>query len=63
MALRLLNADEAVEGAVHSGELGQLAHDESGALVEIAAAEVRHRVLKKATSLRWGFPLRIFKML
>ena len=56
VALRLLNADEAVEGAVHSGELGQLAHDESGALVEIAAAEVRHRVLKKATSLRWGLP-------
>jgi ferrous iron transport protein B len=56
VALRLLNADEAVEGAVHSGELGQLAHDESGALVEIAAAEVRQRVLKKAIGLRWNLP-------
>ena len=56
VALRLLNADEAVEGAVQSGELGQLAHDESGALVEIAPAEARHRVLKKGMSLRWSLP-------
>ena len=56
VALRLLNADEAVEGAVQSGELGQLSHDESGALVEIAPAEARHRVLKKGMSLRWNLP-------
>ena len=56
VALRLLNADEAVEGAVQSGELGQLSHDESGALVEIAPAEARHRVLKKGMSLRWSLP-------
>ena len=56
VALRQLNADEAVEGAVQSGELGQLSHDESGALVEIAPAEARHRVLKKGMSLRWSLP-------
>ena len=56
VALRLLNADEAVEGAVQSGELGQLSHDESGALVEIAPVEARHRVLKKGMSLRWSLP-------
>ena len=56
VALRLLIADEAVEGAVQSGELGQLSHDESGALGEIAPAEARHRVLKKGMSLRWSLP-------
>ncbi|GIT50478.1 MAG: hypothetical protein Ct9H300mP15_06910 [Gemmatimonadota bacterium] len=57
MALRLLNADEAVEGAVHSGELGQLAHDESGALVEITAAEVRHRGTKEGDKPEMGSSL------
>jgi ferrous iron transport protein B len=56
VALRLLNADEAVEGAVLSGELGQLSHDESGAVVEIAPVEARQRVRKTAMSLRWGLP-------
>jgi ferrous iron transport protein B len=56
VALRLLNADEAVEGAVLSGELGQLSHDESGAVVKIAPVEARQRVRKTAMSLRWGLP-------
>lgn len=55
VALRLLNADEAVEQAISGGELGLLTGDD--ALAEAAATipqEVRDRVLEEASSLRWG---------
>ena len=61
VALRLLNADEAVEDAVRSGELGLLMSD--GKSEDIAPAprdpaplEVRLGVLSRASALRWNLP-------
>jgi ferrous iron transport protein B len=56
VALRLLNADEAVQEAVRSGELGQLIHDESGTEVPDTPDLDRIRVLDSATRLRWELP-------
>jgi len=56
VALRLLNADEAVQEAVRSGELGQLTHDESTTEVEAPPEEARQRLLDAATRLRWDLP-------
>ena len=56
VALRLLNADEAVQEAVRSGELGQLIHDESGTEVPDTPDSDRIRVLDSATRLRWELP-------
>ncbi|MDE0898295.1 MAG: ferrous iron transport protein B [Longimicrobiales bacterium] len=56
VALRLLNADEAVQEAVRSGELGQLIHDESWASVSPPPEEESERLLDVATRLRWELP-------
>jgi ferrous iron transport protein B len=54
VAMRLLNADEAVVEAVRTGELGQLGHDgEPGSSPDLAA---RERVLDAARKLRWELP-------
>jgi ferrous iron transport protein B len=55
VALRLLNADEAVQEAVRSGELGQLTG--SGTDVHTPPPESeRQRVLDEATHWRWDLP-------
>jgi ferrous iron transport protein B len=54
VALRLLNADEAVMEAVLSGELGQLGSDE--AAEEVPSEEQRARVLDEARRHRWELP-------
>jgi GTPase len=56
VALRLLNADEAVQEAVRSGELGQLARDDSGAELPAPPQAERDRILEQATKLRWELP-------
>jgi ferrous iron transport protein B len=56
VALRLLNADEAVQEAVRSGELGQLARDDSGEGIESPPESERDRLLEAATELRWELP-------
>jgi len=56
VALRLLNADEAVQEAVRSGELGQLSRDDSGEVVEPPMEFERERLLDWATRLRWDLP-------
>ena len=56
VALRLLNADEAVQEAVSSGELGQLSRDDSGDLIDLAPEWGRQRVLDAAMRLRWDLP-------
>jgi len=56
VALRLLNADEAVQEAVRSGELGSLSRDEPDRPVEMPSEEGRRRVLDAATRLRWELP-------
>jgi len=58
VALRLLNADSAVEAAVHSGELGLLmarpgaTDPEPDTTTQIE----RDAILAEASSLRWGLP-------
>ncbi|RMH20641.1 MAG: ferrous iron transport protein B [Gemmatimonadetes bacterium] len=55
VALRLLNADEAVEVAVRSGELGLLTGDDAVADRALTVPQAaRDRVLEEATRLRWG---------
>jgi len=56
VALRLLNADEAVQEAVRSGELGQLSRDDSRDEVELPAEVDRLVLLDSATRLRWDLP-------
>lgn len=56
VSLRLLNADEAVQEAVRSGELGQLTRDDSGEVVRDTPEEERAQVLDAATKLRWELP-------
>jgi ferrous iron transport protein B len=58
VALRLLNADERVEAAVHSGDLGNLAdgtlaaEDDGGSVATAVAANGRE-ILDTASRLRW----------
>ena len=56
VALRLLNADEAVMEAVRTGELGQLSRDDSGELLDLAPEAGREKVLEAAMHLRWDLP-------
>jgi ferrous iron transport protein B len=56
VALRLLNADEAVQEAVLSGELGQLTGRDEEEMREPPPEFVRQRVLDEATKLRWDLP-------
>ena len=57
VALRLLNADEAVVEAVRTGELGQLADTPNGLPeVRIPDESVRRQVLDTAQRLRWDLP-------
>jgi ferrous iron transport protein B len=56
VALRLLNADEAVQEAVRTGELGQLSRDDTGDTVDLAPEAGRERVLDAAMHLRWDLP-------
>jgi ferrous iron transport protein B len=55
VALRLLNADEAVNEAVRAGELGLLGRDEPVSAAVPPAAE-RERLLDVAMRLRWELP-------
>jgi len=63
VALRLLNADEAVVDTVRAGELGQLATVDGASavngtdLVELPAEADRERVLDAARRLRWDLPV------
>jgi ferrous iron transport protein B len=54
VALRLLNADEAVVEAVLSGELGQLGTDD--AVEDTPSEEQRARVIDEARRHRWELP-------
>ena len=56
VALRLLNADEAVIEAVRSGELGQLGEESEGEERSLAPEDVRTRVVDTARRLRWELP-------
>ena len=56
VALRLLNADEAVQEAVRSGELGQLARDDSGLVLDPPPEHARDRLMDAAMRLRWDLP-------
>jgi ferrous iron transport protein B len=56
VALRLLNADEAVREAVRSGELGALARDDSGRALEPPPVGASERLLDRAVRLRWDLP-------
>ena len=59
VALRLLNADEAVEEAVTTGELGRLRQEDAttGAAPSDFGREVaRERLLERARELRWELP-------
>ena len=55
VALRLLNADEAVREAVRSGELGRVG-DEHGVETPLPPDFERERVLEAASRLRWDLP-------
>ena len=56
VALRLLNADEAVQEAVRSGELGQLGRDDSHELRDPPLEFERERLLDASVRLRWDLP-------
>lgn len=57
VALRLLNADEAVREAVRSGELGQVGDDGGGGVETPLPPDFqRERVLEAASRLRWDLP-------
>lgn len=56
VALRLLNADEAVRSAVRSGELGHLVGKDDDVEVPLPTEEAREQVLRAATHLRWELP-------
>jgi ferrous iron transport protein B len=56
VALRLLNADEAVQKAVRSGELGQLTSSDMRVAAAPPPETDRQRVLDVATRLRWDLP-------
>ena len=56
VALRLLNADEAVTEAVRSGELGRLGDGPDSVDHVVAAESVRTHVLDTARRSRWDLP-------
>lgn len=58
VALRLLNADEVVGGAVRSGELGLLEGDEAedGEVLGGVGTALGEAVLERAVALRWDLP-------
>ena len=56
VALRLLNADEAVQEAVRSGELGQLTRGDEHAVRQPPPEFERQRLLDAATRWRWDLP-------
>lgn len=56
VALRLLNADEAVRSAVRSGELGQLVGEDLDAEVTAPPEEMREALLEAARRMRWELP-------
>ena len=58
VALRLLNADEAVEEAVRVGDLGLLMSDSDseGPPPDVGELELRLAVLSHASALRWDLP-------
>lgn len=56
VALRLLNADEAIQEAVKSGELGTLVHDRGDEEIVTPDAADCRRVLDAATRARWELP-------
>jgi len=56
VALRLLNADDAVQEAVRAGELGQLSRDDSGEALDPPPSADRDRLLEAAMRLRWDLP-------
>jgi len=56
IALRLLNADDAVQEAVRTGELGQLGRDEPEEAVEPPGERERESLLEASTRLRWDLP-------
>ena len=56
VALRLLNADEAVQEAVLSGELGQLSRDDSGEVHQPPIETEREKLLGASVRLRWKLP-------
>ncbi len=58
VALRLLNADESVEEAVRSGELGLLLSESTSEKdpADAAPLEIRLEVLSRASGLRWTLP-------
>ncbi|MGD8287377.1 MAG: ferrous iron transport protein B [Gemmatimonadota bacterium] len=56
VALRLLNADEAVQEAVRSGELGQLGRDDPDESREPPTELERQRLLQTSVRLRWDLP-------
>ncbi len=57
VALRLLNADEAVREAVHSGELGRVGPDgDDGQARTVPPEFQRDRILDTASRLRWELP-------
>jgi ferrous iron transport protein B len=56
VALRLLNADEAVQEAVRTGELGQLGHEPPTGEIVLPPESERERLLEIATKLRWELP-------
>jgi len=56
VALRLLNADEAVQEAVRSGELGQLASSSDETSTDPPPEFMCQRILDTATRLRWDLP-------
>ncbi|HEX9887337.1 MAG TPA: ferrous iron transport protein B [Longimicrobiales bacterium] len=56
VALRLLNADGAVEDAVRSGELGQLGGTDTEPSAQPPDPAEGERILREAGRLRWGLP-------
>jgi len=56
VALRLLNADEAVQEAIRSGELGQLGRDGAHDGRSLPPESDRQRLLEAAVRLRWDLP-------
>ncbi len=56
VSLRLLNADEAVREAVHSGELGEVGPGGDGQIRTAPPELQRNRILETASRLRWELP-------
>jgi ferrous iron transport protein B len=58
LALRLLNADESVEEAFRSGDVGRIVGADGAPLLvsSDSSAGARRRVLERASALRWELP-------